>query len=166
MTHAELNQVALRWLRRPERNRGPGCLMALSEVSADSAGERADAWGYRFGSECASVVVEVKVSRADFLRDKKKRHRQTGGFGDYRYFMCPEGMITLDDLPERWGLLWVSGAGQVKVLGGHVCVQISEVDGEGRGLTSLWRHDCCVRSERQMLSLLLQRNPRLFREYC
>lgn len=45
MTHAELHQVALRWLRRTERNRAPGCLLALSGVSADGAGERADAWG-------------------------------------------------------------------------------------------------------------------------
>jgi hypothetical protein len=73
-------------------------------------------------SHDGSVVVEVKTSRSDFLADFKKPHRSgdTVGIGMYRYYMCPEGVIRPDELPERWGLLYVNNRGHVKHLAGAV----------------------------------------------
>lgn len=116
-THAELCAIAVKWLKRPNSNNGHGCHVAVSEVRSGWSGEVPDAIGFRqagFTPHDGSVVVEVKVSRSDFMADKKKPHRIEGGLGNWRYFMCPEGVIQPDDLPEGWGLLWVNSRGHVK----------------------------------------------------
>lgn len=94
MTHSELNEIARRWLLRAESARGPGCKIALNEVGAVGDTERADAWGYRWGWRGGSVLVEVKVSRSDFLRDKHKPHRQHGGLGVIAITCALKGSLT------------------------------------------------------------------------
>lgn len=55
-----------------------------------------------------SFLIETKISRADFLRDFKKPFRAKGrGIGKYRYFACPTGLIKPEELPEKWGLIYV-----------------------------------------------------------
>ncbi len=54
-----------------------------------------------------SYMIETKISRADFLADFKKPHRVDGGIGNYRYYACPEGLIKPDEVPDKWGLIWV-----------------------------------------------------------
>lgn len=122
MTHNALCDIAVKWLLRPVSAKGPNCKVAFKEVADVGAPERADAWGTGWGWKAASTLVEVKMSRSDFFADKKKPHRQPDApaLGDYRYFMCPEGVIQLQDLPERWGLLWVNSRGHVKVKAGHL----------------------------------------------
>jgi hypothetical protein len=68
-------------------------------------GEQPDAIGFRSNTSC---LIEVKVSRADFLRDKLKTFRANPelGVGSWRFYLCPPGIITIDDLPEGWGLLY------------------------------------------------------------
>jgi hypothetical protein len=55
--------------------------------------------------------------RSDFLADKRKffRHYAESGLGDFRYYLCPPGIISVDDLPEHWGLLWLMGE-RIKIL--------------------------------------------------
>ncbi|MEB2440984.1 adenylosuccinate synthase [Citrobacter braakii] len=119
--------------------------------------ERADAWGYRWGWRGGSVLVEVKVSRSDFLRDKHKPHRQRGGLGDYRYYMCPEGIININDLPDRWGLLWVNKRGHVKLMAGHVCCLMGASWGGNRDLIYAWQHEADMDAERGLLAYILHR---------
>jgi hypothetical protein len=120
LTHKILCEIAVRWLRRPFSQLGPDCAIALSEVKSGWAGEAPDAIGFRSKGDAfdGSVVVECKVSRSDFLADKKKPHRQSGGIGNWRYYMCPEGLISPAELPEKWGLLYVNARGHVKVIAG------------------------------------------------
>lgn len=116
-THADLCTIAVKWLKRANSNNGHGCHVAVSEVRSGWTGEIPDAIGFRqsgYAPSDGSVVVEVKVSRSDFMADKKKPHRMDGGLGNWRYFMCPEGMIQPEELPEGWGLLWVNSRGHVK----------------------------------------------------
>lgn len=122
MTHDDLSALACRWLKRAHSANGPGCKIALTEVGGLWGGERADAWGYRWGFDGGSVLVEVKVSRSDFLADAKKPHRngEKIGMGLYRYYLCPEGIIQPEELPEGWGLLWVNKRGHIKAIAGHV----------------------------------------------
>ena len=56
-----------------------------------------------------SILIECKVSRADFIADKSKNFRQQEnyGMGDYRYYATPPGLILSGELPEGWGLLEV-----------------------------------------------------------
>lgn len=100
MTHEQLVRRAALWLRKTER-----CRLVLTDRG--HADERADAIGWpRFGEP--SILVEVKVSRADFLRDSQKKNRVAGfehGLGNYRWYLAPRGLIDPVELPQWWGLL-------------------------------------------------------------
>lgn len=108
MNHQELVERAVYWLQ----GRG-GCSIAFSEF-ATSAHETPDAIGFRARW---SVIVECKVSRADFFRDQKKSFRRLPelGMGAERYYMVPAGLVTAEETPTRWGLLHVH-ARHVKVI--------------------------------------------------
>jgi hypothetical protein len=98
MTHAQLVQQAVAWLR------GYRCGVVLSEQACLS-GEMPDAIGWK--RACHSVLVECKISRADFLADRDKPFRQKPeiGVGCERFYLAPAGMLTPSDLPLGWGLL-------------------------------------------------------------
>ncbi len=102
MTHAKLVSMAVRWLRRYR------CGVVLSEQACVS-GEMPDAIGWK--KACHSVLVESKVSRADFLADRDKSFRQKPemGVGCERYYLAPRGLIRAEELPAGWGLLEVCG---------------------------------------------------------
>ena len=73
--------------------------------AATGSGEIPDAMGFRNGVSC---LVEVKVSRSDFLKDKSKRFRINPelGMGDWRFYLCPPDLIRVEELPAGWGLLY------------------------------------------------------------
>jgi hypothetical protein len=102
VTHAKLVSMAVRWLRRYR------CGVVLSEQACVS-GEMPDAIGWK--KACHSVLVESKVSRADFLADRDKPFRQKPemGVGCERYYLSPRGLIRTEELPTGWGLLEVGG---------------------------------------------------------
>jgi hypothetical protein len=82
--------------------------LVLTERNSGQGGEEPDAIGW---TPCGySYLVEVKVSRSDFLADKKKPHRKNPetGMGKRRYVLCPKDMIQPNEVPEGWGLLWAT----------------------------------------------------------
>jgi hypothetical protein len=98
VTHEKLVLKAVMWLRSYR------CGVVLSEQSCAS-GETPDAIGWK--RACHSVVVECKISRADFIADREKpfRRRQERGMGCERFYLVPAGLLTLSELPDGWGLL-------------------------------------------------------------
>ena len=98
MTHTQLVQKAVAWLRAYR------CGVILSEQACLS-GEMPDAIGWK--RACHSVVVECKISRADFLADREKPFRQKPeiGLGCERFYLTPSAMLCPEDLPPGWGLL-------------------------------------------------------------
>lgn len=107
-THDDLVKIAYQWVL----NNG-SCGFAFMEfVCHNNTGEIPDVIG--FGSWQHTVVIEVKVSRSDFLCDKKKKFRKNAkiGMGKLRYFCCPSGLIQEEELPEGWGLIWVNEKGR------------------------------------------------------
>ena len=118
LTHRSLCDIAVKWLKRPSSNGGHGCHVAVSEVASGWSGEIPDAIGFRATGDHTdgSIVVEVKVSRSDFLADKKKSHRngQTIGLGNWRYYMCPVDLIKAEEIPVGFGLLYINTRGHVK----------------------------------------------------
>jgi hypothetical protein len=98
MTHAQLVEKAVAWLRRYR------CGVILSE-QAGVSGEMPDAIGWK--KACHSVVVECKVSRADFLADRSKPSRQRPeiGMGAERFYLLPAGLLRPEELSPGWGLL-------------------------------------------------------------
>ena len=99
MTHAELVQAAVAQLKRWR------CLPIISEMHcANTYGEIPDAIGW---TARASILVECKTSKSDFLRDKEKIFRKYPdfGMGDIRLFFTPPGIIQEEImLPPDWGL--------------------------------------------------------------
>ena len=75
--------------------------------------ENTDVWG--LGAFNESAVIEVKISHSDFLADKKKWCRSEMAeklnlqAGRLRWYLCPEGIISKDELPDKWGLLYWDG---------------------------------------------------------
>jgi hypothetical protein len=98
MTHSQLVERAVRWLR------GYRCGVVLSEQACVS-GEMPDAIGWKRANH--SVLVECKVSRADFLVDRAKpfRVKPEKGVGSERFYLTPAGLVKVDELPAGWGLL-------------------------------------------------------------
>ncbi|ARK13072.1 hypothetical protein A6C57_23535 [Fibrella sp. ES10-3-2-2] len=109
-SHKELVSVAYRWVLSRTF-----CGVAFKELyTSASNGEYPDVIG--FGSWGNSVLIEVKISRSDFLADRKKLFRQHPdmGMGRYRFYCCPTGLLKPEDLPEKWGLIYVNEAGRAK----------------------------------------------------
>ena len=75
--------------------------------------------------------------------------------GTWRYYMCPEGIISLDDLPHGWGLLWVNARGHVKLMAGHVCCLVDHF--HNHPLVWCWTHEVNEQLERDMMAHLLSR---------
>jgi hypothetical protein len=98
MTHAQLVEKAVRWLRSYR------CGVVLSEQACVS-GEMPDAIGWK--QACHSVLVECKVTRADFLADREKtfRRKPERGVGSERFYLTPPALIKHEELPVGWGLL-------------------------------------------------------------
>jgi hypothetical protein len=128
MTHSELIRRGIEWLRTAQR-----CHFVLSETAGGN-GEIPDAIGFK-GTQSergnVSIVIEAKVSRADFRTDRKKpfRGHDVQGMGLLRYYIVPDELVrdheldALIDLPgalpgtrfkfgvSGWGLLWCGAAG-------------------------------------------------------
>jgi len=98
MTHAQLVEKAVHWLRRYR------CGVVLSEQACVS-GEMPDAIGWK--RACHSVLVECKVTRSDFLADRAKpfRLKPEQGVGCERFYLAPAGLVRREELPGGWGLL-------------------------------------------------------------
>jgi hypothetical protein len=98
MTHVQLVERAVHWLRTYR------CGVVLSE-QACARGEMPDAIGWK--RACHSVLVECKVSHADFLADREKpfRRKQKDGVGCERFYLTPVGLVQAEELPAGWGLL-------------------------------------------------------------
>lgn len=133
-SHRELCDLAVRWLQRPFQANGHSCAVALSECRTGWNGEQPDALGFRFvgghaGALDGTVLVEVKTSHNDFLADARKPHRHAGGCGNWRYFLAPEGLIEVCQLPVQWGLLEVNRRGHIK----HVAGPFAELHQGGIG---------------------------------
>ena len=88
----------MQWLRSYR------CGVVLSEQACVS-GEMPDAIGWK--RACHSVLIECKVSRADFLADRCKPFRQKSdlGVGNERFYLMPPKLVRPEELPSGWGLL-------------------------------------------------------------
>lgn len=101
-THKQLVERMARWVRNKHH-----CSVVMAELRT-KVSETPDIIGfYGYGS---SILIECKISRADFKADAHKPFRRYDGMamGDLRYFAAPKGLLKPEELPDRWGLLEVS----------------------------------------------------------
>lgn len=84
-------------------NKGEWC---FSEVPINGvSSQRMDAWVIKPGYPEHTTGYEIKVSRSDFLQDKKWHNYLP--FCDVFYFICPPGLIQEAELPKEAGLIYV-----------------------------------------------------------
>lgn len=147
LTHAALVERGARWLKRQ------GFQVVSSELRCVGTSEEPDLIGFR---SMASVVIEVKCSRSDFLADRHKRHRAQGlGMGLYRFMLCPSGLIAREELPPRWGLLYASGRSIEEVL--RPLGNIWPAKGTTLGDWAEFQHDFDAQAERHALFSIARR---------
>ncbi|MES2367661.1 MAG: hypothetical protein V4563_17425, partial [Pseudomonadota bacterium] len=98
-THKSLVKKAGAWLRNRKN-----CGVVMEELATQNT-ETPDALGFHGAG--GSILIECKVSRADYLADKNKIFRRCEeiGMGDSRYFAAPKGLLSPNELPDGWGLL-------------------------------------------------------------
>lgn len=138
--HNKLVGVGAGWARRN------GFGVVVTETSALGIREVEDVVAFR--ANC-SAIIECKASRSDFLVDRHKPHRRTGGVGNYRFYLCQEGIILPEDLPPKWGLLWLKGRSVVvvKFAGGNLWPNPPPTDSHWN---EYW-HESNLGSERRIL---------------
>lgn len=119
MTHSQIIDIM-----QPFVLKRFSCGVAFKELKTLSS-ECADVIG--FGGHTHSVLIEVKVSRSDFLADKNKSSRKhpERGIGRYRFYACPDELICKDDLPEGWGLIWIDAVGTPIIVANPYCVALN-----------------------------------------
>lgn len=155
MDHKFLCEIGAKFLKRPESSNGHGCHFAIIEPSC--YGENPDVFGIRHGAigtaeysgriyehgwDVGTVLLEAKTSRADFLADRKKPHRidPTSGMGRWRYFICPTDLIKVEELPEKWGLIYVNSRGHCKIMAGAMAVPKQRDNSGWNGAARYWRN--------------------------
>lgn len=103
LTHKEVAIAATKFIKNFF-----GCDLAAWEFSGGYQDEQCD--GYCLNRR-GSHVIEAKVSRADFLADRKKPHRAdpANSVGQYKFYAVPEtpGIIKEGEIPQNWGLIYV-----------------------------------------------------------
>lgn len=114
MTHKELVDLSYKYVLNKM-----SCGVAVAELKTTEK-EIVDVLG--FGAWNHSVLIEVKVSRQDFLKDKYKSFRQnpSEGVGRYRFYCCPEGLIKETELPNNWGLIY-ENKGKLRMIYNPYC---------------------------------------------
>ena len=103
MKHDDLVDLAANWARARRYS------IVLQDVRSWATREQPDVIAWK--NSGASLVLEVKTSRADFKHDAEKsfRRRADEGMGYARCFVVPAGLVALDELPKGWGLIELRG---------------------------------------------------------
>ena len=117
MTHNEIQYIGAKWLKRHKRNLVVHNCPYVAEnlVTLNGTGETPDIIGWNY---CNSTMIEVKRTRQDFLKDKKKffRENSTYSMGNYRLYLCPIDLININEIPEKWGLLYIDESGKIEIM--------------------------------------------------
>ena len=100
-------------LRKGAKQAGiPALSIRAVELSTITTGtsEAPDIIAYRQGiGDSVCMVFEIKLSRSDFKADAKKKCRAEKSMGVQRYFVVPDGLVTPEEIPNGWGLLYLRG---------------------------------------------------------
>lgn len=130
-THSALIEIGAAWLTR---QRYPVVLKELVTCCQ----EQPDVIGWNGGN---THLLEAKATRSDFLADRKKWFRQAyhRGMGTYRSYICPTGLIKPEELPEKWGLIYVDAKGKTRQIRRAELVESKSWRDEVRMLLSVIR---------------------------
>lgn len=108
LTHKRCVEIAAKWASGK-------CGVVLPEFVTINNAEIPDVIAF---TARHSHMIEVKVSRSDFLRDKNKsfRYVESKGMGNYRYYACPRKLIGPLEVPDGWGLIYIYPNGKARIM--------------------------------------------------
>ena len=72
---------------------------------ASMARRRIDFWVLTGGMRQSAKAYEIKVSRADFMRDTKEKQVFALQYSDQFYYATPKGLLHKNEIPEWAGLI-------------------------------------------------------------
>jgi hypothetical protein len=113
--HTLLCEQGGKWLKKHERNiEIPNCSTIAVDMTTIEF-ETPDIIGW---NSTSSIMIEVKVSRSDFKKDKLKKFRieTEKGVGEYRYYLSPTNLIKENEIPDKWGLLYFNDDGKIDII--------------------------------------------------
>lgn len=117
--HKRLVSLGAKWLLKHSPSKSDfHCLrsgIVVTEITS-YASESPDVLG--FANDDKTVLLEAKISRADFKKDSKKFFRliPENGMGDFRMYITPPSLIKKEELPKNWGLLEVDEKDRIRVI--------------------------------------------------
>lgn len=139
MTHDDIADFAA------DRLQTMGYKFACSNLTSRKHREQPDALG--INTKGGSILIEVKISRADFFADQKKtfREKPKKGIGDQRVYLTTKGLLKPEEIPYGWMLWEVHGKNKpiLKIIKGRVRKTI-KVDGKNK---SVWEYLNCDEKE-------------------
>lgn len=104
ITHDDLVKRAKKWLEKAHASKF-ACGVVLAEYRCCSP-EIPDVIGF---NARYSILIECKVSRADFKADIHKPHRQyMKKLGNLRYYLTLPNVACPGDIENGWGLLYAT----------------------------------------------------------
>lgn len=111
MIHKDLVELAENWLKDSKTEKDIPFLQTCGAViakSGSSAKEQPYAIGFTFST---SILIEAKLNDSDLGADKRKTlHIDRDKLGDYRFYIAPKGLVSADNIPNKYGLLEVDGS--------------------------------------------------------
>lgn len=135
MTHRELCLFAAQKIRTGIHWDVPKCTYSIVEPFSFCSYEQPDVFAWNYWT---TVMIECKVSHADFLSDLKKpfRSEPERGIGRHRFYCCPDGIIKEEEVPIGYGLLYVVD-GKMKMIRKSERFERHNVNGEIGIVTSI-----------------------------
>jgi len=131
MIHRELVQLAEKWLKELSSDDTKPYLNPCGAVIAKSGSsetEKPYAIGFTSG---ISILIECKLTQSDFAASTRKNsYKDSGDMGDYRYYLIPKGLLKIENIPNKYGLLEVDGntinsVKEPEFIGGHKESEVS-----------------------------------------
>jgi hypothetical protein len=115
ITHRELCEIGSKILKTKLK-----CTVSIHEPKGIKENPDAIGWRYGYGGVEyeGSILLEAKTSHADFKNDFKKAFRINAhdGIGNWRFYICPTDVIKVEELPEKWGLIYVDDKRRTKII--------------------------------------------------
>ena len=108
VSHKELVDAGATWLNKKAPNVFYKCQFVCKEMKCLGTNEIPDIIGLR---PTGSILIEVKISIADFRKDRNKKGRDKNipQLGKRKLYLAPKGLIETRMLPDSWGLLEWNG---------------------------------------------------------
>lgn len=110
IVHKKLKDVGMVWLREK-------CIdLVAKEVKYKNIRSIADVVGINLKRKEVRII-ECKATKEDYIRDTKLMDIDKSYYKHCQYFyiLCPENVLTLNDVPKEYGLLWMDSNNEIIV---------------------------------------------------